>query len=127
MGVALRIGIRNLLVLAVGALPLWFLLAWLTGSRSDGQSGSPWDAFAVGYIFVVGPLLIAGGLQQIILVLCVRANLRSRWLAMLTVAIIPLVVGLISAPLAVQYSTRFVLATVLSLMAAVATPSRAPR
>ena len=116
MRTALRTVLLNLVVLAVAILPLWFLLAWITGGRSDAEHGNPLSAFAVGYVFVILPLLVAGALQQILLVLCVRTNLRSRWLTVATVGVIPLTLGLISAPLNVQFSTRFVLATVVSLV-----------
>lgn len=117
MSAALRIVFRNLVLLLFAILPLWFLLAWLTGGHGGAQNGSLWSAFAVGYVFVVLPLLVAGALQQLLLLLCVRVNLRSRWITISTVAVIPLVMGLISAPLNVQFSTRFAVATLFALVA----------
>lgn len=112
-----RTVVRNLVVLAVAILPLWFALAWLTGEHGNAQDESTWYAVTIGYFFVGVPVLIAGTVQQLVLVLFVRTTKpRSRWPAVLTVGVIPFVLNLVGAPLDVQFSRRFAVATLVSLL-----------
>lgn len=110
---------RNLLLLAGGILPLWFIVAWASGLLwPSTQSYDTINAFLVGYLFIILPVLIAGFLQQIFFttVIALRPILRRRWFAVTTALAIPFVINTMSAPLTVQFSTRFAAATLSALV-----------
>jgi hypothetical protein len=111
---------RNLLLLAVAIIPLWFIIAWLSGLlwANSGRTYDTMHAFLVGYAFIIIPVLVAGLVQQVLFTagVAVRPTLRRRWFAVVTVVIMPLIIALISAPFGVQFSTRFAAATLIALI-----------
>lgn len=109
--------LRNLLILVLVILPLWFMIAWLTGGGGGVEGETLWNALAMGFLMVAPQLFVAGVAQQVILMLLALALPPNRIVGMLSVAVIPLVLGMISAPLNVQFSTRFAVATLLGVAA----------
>jgi hypothetical protein len=113
----------NLGILVLGILPLWFAIAWataaLTASSEGQQLSDVLDAFLMGYLSLVLPLLVAGLIQQFAFMLGLARvrRLPPRGFALATAAAIPILLHPISAPLDVQFAPPFVLATVGSVLA----------
>jgi hypothetical protein len=101
----------NLLLIAVVVPVTWLALTWLTGRFVSGPSNNPWegDAFLLNFLTLAPQMVLAGVVQQVVLVLIApRLSSGTTRLAAIVLAwvAVPLVLiallggepGIIAAP-----------------------------
>jgi hypothetical protein len=114
-----RVFFTNLLIAVVVLVPIWYLAAWtVTTMVGLPPLGVAREGLVTAQLFVLGPLILSCAVQQVIFLALVRyAPARNqRLIALATLPIISIAMGLISVPLVVQFALRFAPATIIALL-----------